>query len=225
MLLNVIKRLSVHPGSPGIPPAALVGVGQHIRSIHLVLQQVKPIARTPLRFVMLRRLEFPNLFWRFQTHRQSPAFSPSDAPLELRPLRSTGITRLPHYYEPLRLPMWPSLSLTGRRLEFAPHRFGSLVLLGLPLRACRRPSLRQDGKVLSSSRLTPSAFPFRAAGRLLQSPFSELSRRSLRLRPTRALSRLHDPLTPEAFYGFVTASTTQAASRCYDQLPGGDHTH
>ncbi len=79
--------------------------------------------------------------------------------------------------------------------------------------------------MLSSSRLTASAFPYRAEGRLLQSPFSELSRRSLRLRPARSLSRLHDPLTPEASYGFVTSSTTQTASGCYDQLPGGTLTH
>ena len=33
--------------------------------------------------------------------------------LELRPLRSPGVTRLQRDYEPLRHPMWPSLSLAG----------------------------------------------------------------------------------------------------------------
>jgi len=36
--------------------------------------------------------------------------------LELRSLPSTGITRLQRYYEPLRHPEWPGLSLAGVRL-------------------------------------------------------------------------------------------------------------
>jgi hypothetical protein len=36
--------------------------------------------------------------------------------LELRPLPSTGVTRFPRYYEPLRHPKAPGLSLTGVRL-------------------------------------------------------------------------------------------------------------
>ena len=36
--------------------------------------------------------------------------------LELRSLPSTGVTRFPRYYEPLRHPKAPGLSLTGVRL-------------------------------------------------------------------------------------------------------------
>src|SRR5271155_5814624 len=36
--------------------------------------------------------------------------------LELRPLPSAGVTRFPRYYEPLRHPTAPGLSLTGVRL-------------------------------------------------------------------------------------------------------------
>src|SRR5438093_9298046 len=39
---------------------------------------------------------------------------------ELRPLPSTGITRLQRYYEPLRHPRAPGLSLAGFRLVVAP---------------------------------------------------------------------------------------------------------
>ena len=39
--------------------------------------------------------------------------------LELRSLPSTGITRLHWYYEPLRHPRAPGLSLTGVRLVIA----------------------------------------------------------------------------------------------------------
>ena len=41
--------------------------------------------------------------------------------LELRPLSSTGITRLPQYYGPLRHPKAPGLSLTGLRLALPDH--------------------------------------------------------------------------------------------------------
>ena len=44
--------------------------------------------------------------------------------LELRPLPSPGITRLPRYYEPLRHPMPPGLSLAGVRLAIPGHDLG-----------------------------------------------------------------------------------------------------
>ena len=47
---------------------------------------------------------------------------------ELRPLPSTGIIRLQRYYEPLRHPKAPSLSLAGFRLVIADHAMGLPVL-------------------------------------------------------------------------------------------------
>ena len=44
--------------------------------------------------------------------------------LELRSLPSTGVTRLPRYYEPLRHPRALGLSLTGFRLVIAEPRLG-----------------------------------------------------------------------------------------------------
>ena len=44
--------------------------------------------------------------------------------LELRSLPSTGVTRLPRYYEPLRHPRAASLSLRGFRLVIADHALG-----------------------------------------------------------------------------------------------------
>src|SRR5258707_1291172 len=58
--------------------------------------------------------------------------------LELRSLPSTGVTRLPRYYEPLRHPRAPSLSLTGFRLVIADHALGLPVLRTLSLCTCRR---------------------------------------------------------------------------------------
>ena len=57
--------------------------------------------------------------------------------LELRPLPSTGITRLLRYYEPLRHPSAPSLSLTGVRL-IPDHASGFPVLRALSLCTCCR---------------------------------------------------------------------------------------
>ena len=62
----------------------------------------------------------------FQTPRQCPASCCFRRILEPRPLPSTGITRLPRYYGPVRLPMRPGLSLTGIRLPATTHhRIGS----------------------------------------------------------------------------------------------------
>src|ERR1700675_2095348 len=68
--------------------------------------------------------------------------------LELRPLPSPGVTRLPRYYEPLRHPRAPGLSLTGVRLVLSSltrPRFGAsrvacafLVYVLPPLPRCSR---------------------------------------------------------------------------------------
>ena len=53
--------------------------------------------------------------------------------LELRSLRSTGITRFRRYYEPLRPPLRPGLPLTGFRLPATPrHRAEFLCLRWFP---------------------------------------------------------------------------------------------
>jgi|GEM_PF-3229689 len=66
----------------------------------------------------------------------SSAFSTSNALLEPRPLRSTGITRYPHYYRPLRHPTRPGLLLAESRLRFTPpHHRGFPCCLSFPLSA------------------------------------------------------------------------------------------
>ena len=57
--------------------------------------------------------------------------------LELRSLPSTGVTRLHRYYEPLRHPIAPGLSLAGVRLIIANHALGLPVFRTLSL--CFRP--------------------------------------------------------------------------------------
>src|SRR6266446_8700710 len=53
----------------------------------------------------------------YRQHGHSPAPARFPNPPEVRPLPSTGVTRLPRYYEPVRLPTRPGLSLAGVRLE------------------------------------------------------------------------------------------------------------
>src|SRR5882762_545062 len=68
----------------------------------------------------------------------SGSFTTYCVSLELRSLPSTGVTRLPRYYEPLRHPRAPGLSLTGFRLVLADHALGLPVFRALSLCTCRR---------------------------------------------------------------------------------------
>ena len=111
--------------------------------------------------------------------------------LELRPLPSTGITRLQRYYEPLRHPRAPGLSLAGVRLIIPDHVLGSPVLRTLSLCTCCRhyPGTATGGIASLTSPPVVSAFPERVIGSACASSFSRLARRSLALRP--AHSRCH----------------------------------
>ena len=93
--------------------------------------------------------------------------------LELRSLPSTGVTRLQRYYEPLRHPTAPGLSLAGVRLAIAGRALGSPVLRALSLCACCRqyPGVAA-GRCLRSSHPAVSAFPEIAVGSACTSTFS-----------------------------------------------------
>jgi len=114
--------------------------------------------------------------------------------LELRSLPSTGVTRLPRYYEPLRHPRAPSLSLTGFRLVIADHALGLPVFRTLSLCTCRRhyPGAASE-RILRSFHPDVSVFPERVVGSTCALSFSRIARRSLALRP--AHSRCHQFVT------------------------------
>jgi hypothetical protein len=78
-----------------------------------------------------RRLRILN--WNREVHRLaplSPSFSSASDLLELGSLPSTGVTRPPRYYEPVR---HPSLSLAGVRLGSRFPPMGLPVLQQLPV--------------------------------------------------------------------------------------------
>src|SRR5215472_4485837 len=110
--------------------------------------------------------------------------------LVLRPLPSTGITRLPRYCEPLRHPSAPGLSLTGVRLIIPDHASGFPVLRALSLcTCCRHYPGAADGYLSLKNRPSVSAFPDSTFGSACTSTFSRIARRLLALRP--AHSRGH----------------------------------
>ena len=110
--------------------------------------------------------------------------------LELRLLPSTGITRLPRYYGPLRHPAAPGLSVTGIRLAVADHAAGLPVLRALSLcTCCRHYPGTATGGTLCSNPPAVAAFPARVSGSACASSVSRIARRSLALRP--AHSRCH----------------------------------
>ena len=119
--------------------------------------------------------------------------------LELRPLPSPGVTRLQRYYEPLRHPRAPGLSLTGLRLDIPVHAKGLPVLRALSLCTCRRhyPGAAA-GRTLRSSRPAVSAFPERVVGSACASSFSRLAQRSLTLRPAHSRGHLFVTRYPKA---------------------------
>src|ERR1700722_2960604 len=100
------------------------------------------------------------------------------------------------------------------------HQEGSPVLRCCPLVACHRPYSGRIRRYVVL-RLLTAAFPFRAEGRLLRGPFSELARRSRKLWPTNSLNRLKRPFYTEGFRDFVTSTSASIASGWNDQLPGG----
>ena len=109
---------------------------------------------------------------------------------ELRSLPSTGVTRLQRYYEPLRHPKAPGLSLAGFRLVIADHALGFPVFRALSLCTCRRhyPGAA-SGRIASLIHPAVSAFPERVVGSACALSFSRFAQRSLALRP--AHSRCH----------------------------------
>ena len=131
--------------------------------------------------------------------RHSPGSrAPSDALPELGPLPSAGVTRPLRYYEPVRHPTRPGLSLAGVRLRAAtPLRVGLPVLPRVSSAGMLSPIPRWDRWVESFARRishplhdpATAAFPVRRAGRLPRHCFRGLLSVHYSLRPARSRGR------------------------------------
>src|SRR5882757_2295231 len=127
--------------------------------------------------------------------------------LELRSLPSTGVTRLQRYYEPLRHPRAPSLSLAGFRLVIADHA------MGLPVcTRCRHYPGAAAGRTLRSaspSRISRPRKGCRVGLRIVL--FEDCSAFTRVTACTLALSPIRDTLI-EGFSHFVASMTAPIAS-------------
>jgi len=128
-----------------------------------------------------------------------------DVALERRSLPSTGVTRFPRYYEPLRHPKRPSLSLTGVRLAPKGHRWGFPCCERSPVRTCRRQYPGGRRERFFARWLFPSRRPSPSLRRVGSSlSFSGPAQRSRVLRPARSRSP-RGALSIEGFGAFVTS--------------------
>jgi hypothetical protein len=95
--------------------------------------------------------------------------------LELRPLPSPGITRLQRYYEPLRHPSAPGLSLTGVRLIFLITRRGFPCCARFPcVHAAATTPVQQLGVFLAHLTQPYQPSPIPLSGRPAHRPFRGL---------------------------------------------------
>jgi hypothetical protein len=122
-----------------------------------------------------------------------------DVALELRPLPSTRVTWLPRYYEPLRHPGRPGLSLAGVRLAVTRrHRWGfpCSVFLLRP----RAVAITPAGPLSAYIVRYPSdmGLPRSYGGSAPTLIFSRPAQRSLTLRPTDSRNRPRRPCTSKA---------------------------
>src|SRR6202048_5622212 len=145
--------------------------------------------------------------------------------LELRSLPSTGVTRLPRYYEPLRHPRAPSLSLTGFRLVIADHALGLPVFRALSLCTCRRhyPGAASERIASLIFIQTYQSSPIGLSGRPAHCPFRGLlgvhSRCGLHTRAVTNLRHANRRLQPLRYL--------HDCSDCFrlERLPDGICTH
>jgi|SRR5580704_4773786 hypothetical protein len=151
--------------------------------------------------------------------------------LELRPLHSTGITRLPRYYEPLRHPSRPSRSLAGISLTVTRRRRGGfLCCVGLLSQACHR---HYPGGPIGSCRSVLCRQGQRHT-RLSRRPSPSVWRVGVHIVCFRGLLGVHSRygllargiaktiLSIEGSDGFVTSTAAPIATGGSDQLPGGN---
>src|SRR5208282_3815136 len=112
----------------------VIRVAQDVRSPDLVVEQIEPEVRLPLRLAIEFPLQSPDRIWRLQAHRQSPHLVCFENAPEVRDLPSTRVTRLPRYDDPVRLPRGPA---PCSAVEAAtPVQHGSPPLTRSPVSTC-----------------------------------------------------------------------------------------
>src|SRR5206468_3905700 len=104
---DVREVLSVHARRALVGAALGPGMSKDVLAADLVVQRIEAITGFSLRFRVQRHLQFLNTFSELIGCPISRSLATCCVRLELRPLPSTGVTRLPRYCEPLRHPKAP----------------------------------------------------------------------------------------------------------------------
>src|SRR5271166_5204878 len=171
----LLERHPVHPRRAFVGARQVIRVAQDVRSPDLVVEQIEPQVRLPLRLAIEFPLQSPDRIWRLQAHRQSPHLVCFANAPEVRDLPSTRVTRLPRYDDPVRLPRGPA---PCSAVEAAtPVQHGSPPLTRSPVSTCC--SHYPGGPVrvrLSAASPYRAAFPILRLGRRPQLPFRGLLR-------------------------------------------------
>ena len=149
---------------------------------------------------------------------QSPLLSFFKSTSEVRVLSSTGVTRLPWSYDPLRLPVRPASLIDV--LELSPPPAPGLPNLRRPLflHAVLSTPVDRTGAVgfLPCSR----GLPRLTGGSASTTSLSRPAQASLALRPARLLARPKADFCPEASSWPVTRPSRSVATMSYRQLHG-----
>ena len=132
--------------------------------------------------------------------RHSPTLVSFHCMSEVRPLPSTGITRLRRYYAPVRHPRPPGLALTSCRLvALTHHDWGFPCCAPSPLPHMPSPLPRRNHWMHTSlASPTTAAFPDLRPGRLPHYTFRGLLSVHCTLRPVWSPSCPRQPSAPEA---------------------------
>jgi hypothetical protein len=133
-------------------------------------------------------------------HGHSPDASYFRSTPEVRPLPSTDITRLQRYYEPVRHPTRPGLSLAGVRSSHALRCWGFPCCVRSPCADMLSPLPRWDHRrgCCRSPRICDGGLPHPFAGSAPTLRLSRPARRSLTLRPVCSRSRPRRPFPSKA---------------------------
>lgn len=197
-------------------------MGQDVFPVNLVVEQIEPIGWFLLRFPVELPLKLPDLFRPFPDSRQSPILRLFGCLSEVRVLRSTGITRLRRYYDPLRGPSqppscrWRSVSTAGSGLRFCRRSPSPRAVLLTPvdcLGAFRCGVLRRSPRGLLPE--ITLAFPDPLSSRHPRFNFSRLAPASLPLRPAHLLTHLYRGLGRKASTPPVTRRRRFSATQAY----------
>ena len=136
---------------------------------------------------------------------------------EVRALRSTGVTRLRHYYDPVRHPPWPSPEVMSRLFTSAatglprcPNHFAYVP--------CPLPRRIETGACVDCFPVS-HGLPRSLGGSASALSFSRPAQASLALRPARLLNRPRRPLS-RGFDGASCPATPPVSYQRNRQLAG-----